>query len=321
MPAMPKALLIACALLIASVISTQAEQPPPGKLVDIGGRSLHLYCRGEATPTVVIEAGARNWSLMWYDFVEKASRSMRICTYDRAGRGWSDDAPWPPSPRRWVADLESILIASGELPPYVLVGHTLGADVTRLLARQRPDLVAGIVLVEPIGPSVRRIFSLAVKGIVDAVGRDELNRIQVERLARLRRGELEDDTVANSLPENLRKELGPQLLRIVGPNDSKALRRAILNRSPYRLMRLRDTPLTVLVPNQIHESELLGVEIAAETHDRMIELRMSDARAVAASSNRSSIVVVNAKDGLQFSQPKAVIEALNDMIQTIRQGR
>jgi len=70
--------------------------PPPGRLVDVKGRRLHLYCAGKRDgPAVVIEAGAGNDSTLWADIVQRVSSFAKVCTYDRAGLGWSDPAPLP----------------------------------------------------------------------------------------------------------------------------------------------------------------------------------------------------------------------------------
>jgi hypothetical protein len=73
-----------------------ARYPPPGRLVDVNGRRLHLYCAGKGHgPAVVIEAGAGNDSTLWADIVRRVSSFAKVCTYDRAGLGWSDPAPFP----------------------------------------------------------------------------------------------------------------------------------------------------------------------------------------------------------------------------------
>ena len=70
--------------------------PPPGRLVDVNGRRLHLYCAGNGDgPAVVIEAGARNDSTLWADIVQGVSSFAKVCTYDRAGLGWSDRHLFP----------------------------------------------------------------------------------------------------------------------------------------------------------------------------------------------------------------------------------
>jgi pimeloyl-ACP methyl ester carboxylesterase len=134
--------------LIAERMDRQRD-PPPGRLIDVGGRRLHLVCAGNAAgPTVVIEAGSGNDSNSWRAIVERVGRFAAVCAYDRAGLGWSDPAPRPRSFADRAADLHSVLVAGSVAPPYVLVGHSYGGYIVRLFARDHAGQVAGIVLVD-----------------------------------------------------------------------------------------------------------------------------------------------------------------------------
>ena len=125
-----------------------AKYPAPGKLVDVGGHRLHINCQGQGGPTVVMESGNGDFSLTWARIQGEVARFTRICTYDRAGLGWSDRSPQPRTAHNLVADLHTLLERSGVEPPYVLVGHSLGGPLVRLYAHEHPDQVAGMVLVD-----------------------------------------------------------------------------------------------------------------------------------------------------------------------------
>jgi pimeloyl-ACP methyl ester carboxylesterase len=122
----------------------------PGRLVEVEpGRSVHLYCVGSGTPTVVLEAGAGDFGLSsWYSVLPQLSALSRTCTYDRAGTGWSDPPRVPPMPTAMVEDLHILLAKSGEPGPYLLVGHSLGGPIIRHYAVHYPGEVAGLVLVD-----------------------------------------------------------------------------------------------------------------------------------------------------------------------------
>lgn len=126
--------------------------PPPGRLIDVGGRRLHLHCSGTGTPTVVMEMGAGAWSVHWTQIRERLAASTRVCVYDRAGLGWSDPARDPVSSARLVDDLYMLLHHSRESGPFVLVGHSLGGWIVRLYQARFPWDVAGIALVESAHP-------------------------------------------------------------------------------------------------------------------------------------------------------------------------
>lgn len=120
----------------------------PGKLVDIGGRSLHLHCTGSGEPAVILEAGFPGSSLDWMRVQPDVSKTTTVCSYDRAGLGWSDPGAGTRSGIEIVEDLHKLLRAAAVKPPYVLAGHSLGGLYVRIFAARRPEEVIGIVLVD-----------------------------------------------------------------------------------------------------------------------------------------------------------------------------
>ena len=123
--------------------------PPPGRIVDIGGRRIHLHCQGDAPgPTVVIEQGVASPSIVWRPVEAAIAKFARVCTYDRAGFLWSDPAAPGRSLDDRMADLHALLKRAEVRAPYVLVGHSFGGLLLRRFARAYPDLVAGLVLVD-----------------------------------------------------------------------------------------------------------------------------------------------------------------------------
>ena len=133
------------------------EQTPAG-LVDVGGRSLFIECQGSGSPTVVLEAGLTGDSATWDQVAPAIAGNTRVCAYDRAGNGQSDPAPTPRSAQDMVDDLDALLEAAGEQPPFVLVSFSFGGLVTQLYASTHPDDVAGIVLVESNHPDELDVF-------------------------------------------------------------------------------------------------------------------------------------------------------------------
>lgn len=129
------------------------EFPPPGRLVDIGGRRIHIDCKGSGSPIVILEAGAdTSGSALWYPVAQAVSRRTRVCSYDRAGLMWSDPGPLPRDGEAIVADLHKALEIAKEPGPYVLVGASLGGPLAMLYTGHYPEDVAGVVLVDGAHP-------------------------------------------------------------------------------------------------------------------------------------------------------------------------
>lgn len=127
------------------------EPAPPGELVDIGGRRLHIECKGEAQgPVVVFEAGLSQFAAHsgYAKAQELIAPFARVCIYDRAGFGWSDPAAGTRTQQDMVEDLRKLLAAKKLKGPFVLVGHSMGGLYARLYAKQYPADVAAIVLVD-----------------------------------------------------------------------------------------------------------------------------------------------------------------------------
>lgn len=121
----------------------------PGRLVDIGGRRLHLHCIGSGAPTVIFESSFGQFALDWWLTQPEVAKTTRACAYDRAGLGWSDPGPQVEHPEQIVSDLHALLAASGEHPPFVFVTMSMGAFYARAYQWAYPTDVAGFVFVEP----------------------------------------------------------------------------------------------------------------------------------------------------------------------------
>ena len=137
--------------LLAAQLTTagaQSAPTPPGRLVDLGGYRLHLYCTGQGSPTVVLSAGAGDFATDWALVQPEVAKRTRACSYDRSGEAWSDRGPAPHSIDQEVHDLHRLLIAAGERPPFIVAGQSLGGMVAREFARRYRSEMAGLVLVD-----------------------------------------------------------------------------------------------------------------------------------------------------------------------------
>jgi pimeloyl-ACP methyl ester carboxylesterase len=148
---------------------SQSPFPPPGRLVDLGGHRLHVWCTGKGVPTVVVENGLGDFSFDWILVQRRVERFTRICTYDRAGYAWSDPGPKPRTFAQLNLELHDALEKLHEHGPFLLVGHSFGGGVVRNFASAYSADVAGVVLVDivhedqriPMGPKAARVRDFA----------------------------------------------------------------------------------------------------------------------------------------------------------------
>lgn len=128
--------------------------PPRGRLVDIGGLRLHINCTGAGSPTVVMENGPNDSSVVWQLVQPEVSKFTRVCSYDRAGFGWSD-APNEPRTSSNIADELNRLLTRAAIPGrYVFVAFEYGALNVRMFTSRHREQVMGMVLVDPTHPDM-----------------------------------------------------------------------------------------------------------------------------------------------------------------------
>lgn len=156
---MRRILIALCALVIVAVgtgtiyqsLATRrdlAAAPPPGRLVDVGGYRLHIWCVGSGTPAVVLETGLGGTAADWGFVQPEVARFTTACSYDRAGMGYSDPGPSPRTGRRIASELAQLLQRSGLAAPVVLVAASIGGLGARLFASDHAERLAGLVLVD-----------------------------------------------------------------------------------------------------------------------------------------------------------------------------
>lgn len=161
----PSRLLVAAVLTPLAAVSVAAvfandssrsfadTYPAPGTRHTVGDHALHLDCRGPHTgPTVVLFSGLGEFSASWARITDPLTATTRVCAYDRAGQGWSDDLDHPQDGIDAAADLHALLDAAGETGPFVLAGHSIGGPYAMTYAAQYPDDVAGVALLDSTSP-------------------------------------------------------------------------------------------------------------------------------------------------------------------------
>jgi len=136
------------ALVAVQGAAASAPSNPPGRLVDIGGRRLHLNCQGQGGPTVILEAGGGAFSIDWALAQPRIAAFTRVCAYDRAGMAWSDPGPADDTVEQVASDLHRLMAKAHIAPPYVIAGQSIGGVFARAYQRRYPAEVAGLVLVD-----------------------------------------------------------------------------------------------------------------------------------------------------------------------------
>jgi pimeloyl-ACP methyl ester carboxylesterase len=155
---------LACASFALTTVFAEVPAPnlaldvyaKPGELVAIGnGKRLNLRCSGSGSLTVVLESGAITDSMSWSDVQPLLAKTFRVCSYDRAGYGFSEGAASAPYIESTAKDLHALLQAAKIAHPVVLVGHSLGTNIVREYASRYPTGVSAIVLLDPPAQKLR----------------------------------------------------------------------------------------------------------------------------------------------------------------------
>jgi pimeloyl-ACP methyl ester carboxylesterase len=292
-----------------SVRRETARFPPPGRLVDIGGRRLHLICIGEGEPTVIFEPSGFGGALSSEIARREISSRARVCSYDRMGMGWSDPGPAVNSAGLLADDLERLLDRAALKPPYILVPASIGGLTVEMFARRHPDRVAGMVFLDAANSiALERAAPLVTRTItMEACMATVAARLGVLRLIdpfALRREPT--DAAARTVSRLYRVEPMATLCGIVrGVQTTLAEFRAAPPLSA-------DVPLTVLIAET---NERLGPPGFAAKAGDLLRERPDLMKAFSRRSTRGTWRIVPGSDHLIASgQPHVVATAVLELI-------
>jgi pimeloyl-ACP methyl ester carboxylesterase len=280
--------------------------PPPGRLIDVGGYSLHIQCVGTGSPTVVLDAGLGGTSLDWSLVQTQSGQMTRVCAYDRAGMGWSESGPTPRTPAQIAGELHTLLGNAGIAGPYILVGHSLAGKNVRMFALQHPDEVTGMVLVDARSEYVDEHTSPAeVQAFQQAVA-VEGNLYRLARrlgLARLFGASLEG---AEAMTDETRLQMAlfASGERGLDATFAEALDRATDDSQLQAAPSLGDLPLIVLA--------------AGESMEQIPYWPEAQRQQAALSTNGHLIVVEGSGHAIHAEQPALVVDALQQVVDEAR---
>src|SRR5215208_1563339 len=311
-------------LLLAGVVfqfvATKIDEhryPAPGEMVDVGDYSLHLNCTGEAggAPTVVMDSGLGGTVLDWQLVQPELARSMQVCTYDRAGMGWSDPGAQPRTSDQIVIELHTLLGNAGITGPYVLVGHSFGGTNVQVYASKYPNEVAGLVLVDSALEDEKAVAltqslqpSPVLLKIYATIGLTRLPYTLGGEPPGLTSPELEDEQAAIS---SHRKH-------VFAVADETSSLQESFNDNRADPMSLGNKPLMVLSAGSV---QLTGTGLSQEQVNLIDELHSdSQAALTRRSENAKQIIAEDSGHYIQVERPALVIDAVRHVVEATRDG-
>jgi pimeloyl-ACP methyl ester carboxylesterase len=302
--------------------STVPLPPPPGQLIDVDGHEMHIDCRGEGSPTVVLDAGLGDGAVNFGPLQTEIAEFTRVCRYDRAGYGWSEAGPEPRTSQQIVDELGALLDAAGEPGPFLLAGHSFGGLNMILFAAEHPDETAGVVLIDSSHPDQTEALA-AVPALV-AVQDAEISGL-ADLIPAAEAGQLApSDVLANApaLPEDQR-EVWAELFVQPSSLEATVAEYDALDTSMAEVTAngsLGDIPLVVLahgrglgdvLPAEALEQLGLTPEILDQYEDIWRQLQEDH---LSRSSNSTLIEAQDSTHYIYFDQPDLVVAAIHDMI-------
>lgn len=316
---------IACAALTCSA---HAQAPnaaldvytKPGDLIAIGAnRHLNLRCSGKGSPNVILESGNNADSMAWFKVQPKIAKFTRVCSYDRAGTGFSDGGPLPRNVDTNADDLAALIHAARIATPVVLVGHSYGTNIVRRFADKHASEVAALVLLDPPPQNVGEFSPGFDKA--DAAQRNDM-------LAAVRN--CETGAKAGELDAQL-----PQFkncLRPPNPQFSASLN-AALHANKLRpafwqtIISIAETNVDLYtspvsktethgaIPMLILQPDTPFEDVPPEYRKAMEQARLKTQRAIAATSTHGKIIpVAHSSHDVQIDQPEAVVDAVREVV-------
>jgi pimeloyl-ACP methyl ester carboxylesterase len=295
--------------------------PPPGKLVDIGGRKIQLDCRGTGTPTVVFESGLdMNGSLSWYNVHDSIAKTTRACAYSRAGVMWSDPTPGAQTGKDVAYDLHAVLDRSGERAPYILVAHSLGGPYAMIYTKYFGGEVAGLVFVDAShSDQVTRTRSLTSWTLADAMKSAKM-AAHLSRFGLIRKATAVDSAPPPPQPPYVARATAaytstslPAMLKEVD-----AFNATLAEAGTFRT--LGDRPLFVLTSTKpMSDSDRVSMKMSptqsAQYEANWVQMQNEEASWSTRSQHQ---LVPESGHYIQFEQPNIVIAAVRAVIDSVR---
>jgi pimeloyl-ACP methyl ester carboxylesterase len=278
-----------------------------GRPFDVGGFKMHINCTGQGSPVVILESGLGDTYLSWRKVQPQIGQLTRVCSYDRAGIGYSDSSSRPRTSKVMAEELHALLRAAGIAQPYILVGHSLGGYNVRLYASLYRNEVAGMVLVDASHPDQENRFPLELKNLEGTWLREaeflELTMpFGVPRLM----GLCEEEPIQRAAECNFHTAR-ESVAELKAFSESASQTGATGS--------LSDMPLVVLSHDPNKPSADLPADIAKPTNDAWEKMQEELAHL---STRGTQTVAKNSAHYIQIDRPDVVIEAVRDVVEQAR---
>jgi pimeloyl-ACP methyl ester carboxylesterase len=279
---------------------------------------MHIHCTGAGGPTVVLDSGWPDTMLVWGRVQPEVAEFAQVCSYDRAGLGWSEtngDGKGRTAGRA-VEELRMLLAAADIPGPYVLVGHSLGGAHMHLFAARYPREVAGLVLVDAATYDHHAHQVPEFKGLTERL----LRQLWLGRVVAplgLPRLILPDGFTPSQLPEDLKPASRAMTLRARQFRAAYA-ERASLGESLEEVEEAVAN-FTVAAPTVVISSRDVPPGFPVEESDR---LHMeAQERLVASMENGTHLIAEDSDHYVQLAEPELVVEAIRSLVEDARQDR
>lgn len=279
-----------------------------GELVNVNGRKMHIDCAGEGSPAVILDAGLGDTYLSWRKVQPEIAKFARVCSYDRAGLGYSDSSSRPRTSRVIAQELHDLLQAARIPPPYVLVGHSMGGYDVRLYASLYRNELAGMVLVDASHPDQENRFPRELKDMEGSWQR-EAEFVEygmpfgIPRLL----GLCDDDPAQRAAECNWHSAKE-------GAAEMKAFPQSAAETAATGS--LGDMPLAVLSHDPDKPSAELPPDLAKSTNDAWEKMQEELAHL---STRGTQTVAKNSAHYIQLDRPDLVIDAVRHVVEQARE--
>jgi pimeloyl-ACP methyl ester carboxylesterase len=280
----------------------------PGRLVDVGGREMHIDCTGEGSPTVVLDSGLGDTYISWRKVQPEIAKFTRVCSYDRAGLGYSDPSSQPRTSKVIAEELRGLLQADGVAPPYVLVGHSMGGYDVRLYASLYRYEVAGMVLVDASHPDQENRFPPELKNLKGSSLRQFQFMEYTTPFGIPRLLSLCDDDPAERAAECNWHSFREQVAEMKAFSESAAQTAATGS--------LGDIPLAVLSHDPGKASSELPPDLAKSTNEVWEKMQEELSHL---STRGTQTIAKNSAHYIQIDRPDVVIDAIRNVVGQVRQ--